>query len=642
MTALQRQSFSIAGREIGPGKPVFVIAEIGVNHNGDFDLAVELIDRAAACGADCAKFQMRDLEAVYRKRTLEGSDDDLSVEYTLDLLRRFELTPARHAQLKAHCEARGLVYMCSPWDENALARLEELEVAAYKTASADLTNLPLLERLGRTGKPLIVSTGMWRGDEIAAAVDFARRHVRDFALLHCHSTYPAAFQNIQLRYMERLRALHPFVGYSGHERGIGVTIGAVALGAQIVERHLTADRTMEGPDHAASLEPDDFATLVRAIREVEPALGDPSLLEGGEKVLSQGELINRETLAKSLVAARDLKKGQSIAREDVAVKSPGKGLPPLNLEKLVGRTLERDMAAEDFFYASDLGERVQAARAYEFRRPWGVPVRYHDFREFLTLCRPDLVEFHLSYKDMDLDPAPFLDRQEEIGFVVHAPELFAGSHLMDLASPDADYRATSIRETQRVIDITRALKPFFPKTGRPLIVANVGGFSMDAPMDAADKPAYYDRFLAALGELDMEGVELIPQTMAPFPWHFGGQRFQNLFIFAEEMAEVCERGGLRLCVDVSHSKLAANHFGFDFETFLRTLGPYTAHLHLGDAQGVDGEGLQVGAGEIDFARLGRVLNEAAPDASFIPEIWQGHKNGGEGFWEALDRLEGIL
>ena len=211
---------------------------------------------------------------------------------------------------------------------------------------------------------------------------------------------------------------------------------------------------------------------------------------------------------------------------------------------------------------------------------------------------------------------------------------------MDLASPDEDYRQFSLAETQRVIEITRSLKPYFPKTQRPMIVANVGGFSMDVPLPATEKLAYYERFAMSLEQLDLEGVELIPQTMAPFPWHFGGQRYQNLFVHLSEIQEWCTRLNLRMCYDVSHSSLTCNHFGLDFYEFSAGIAPLTAHLHLGDAKGVNGEGLQVGEGSLDFDRLGQLLTTGCPQASFIPEIWQGHKNGGEGFWVALERLEG--
>ncbi|WP_245320324.1 N-acetylneuraminate synthase family protein [Bradyrhizobium lablabi] len=629
---------TIADRLVGDDHPCFIIAEVGNNHNGDFDRAIALVDAAVAAGADCAKFQMRKLDEVYRASSLSGKDDDLAVEYTLDLLRRFELTTEQQRRVAAYCASKNIQYLCTPWDASSVATLETFGVQAYKVASADLTNLPLLAKLAATGKALIVSTGMSTSDEIRAAAKFLDDRSAPYVLLHCQSTYPAALHNIHLRFMETLREIHPLVGYSGHERGIAVSIGAVAMGAVLIERHITLDREMEGPDHAASLEPEEFKALVSGIREVEAARGKKL----AERALSQGELINRENLAKSLVAARDIPAGTVVAESDIAVKSPGQGLSPLKMPALIGRPLNRAMAKDDYFFQSDLDNGAATARRYRFDRPWGVPVRYHDTERFLEICQPDIIEFHLSYSDMERDPAAYLSGTYDLGFVVHAPELFAGSKLMDLATPDEVLRRYSLEQTQAVIDITRGLKKFFPKTKRPPIVANIGGFTMDEPLSPERKAECYRIFAASLKELDMDGVELIPQTMAPFPWHFGGQRHQNIFIFPEESAAFCAKHDLRMCVDISHTKLAANHFGFDFGEGLAQLGPHTAHLHFGDAKGLDGEGLQIGEGEIDFDAIGAVLRKHAPGASFIPEIWQGHKNMGEGFWTALERLEGRI
>lgn len=628
----------VGNRLLGDGEPCYVIAEIGNNHNGDFDRAIALVDAAVAAGADCAKFQMRKLDEVYRASSLSGKDDDLAVEYTLDLLRRFELPIDQQKKIADYCAARGIQYLCTPWDAKSVAVLESFGVQAYKVASADLTNLPLLARLAATGKTLIVSTGMSTTTEIKTAAKFLDERNAGYVLLHCQSTYPAALHNIHLRFMETLREIHPVVGYSGHERGIAVSTAAVALGAIVIERHITLDREMEGPDHAASLEPEEFKALVSGIREVEAARGEKL----AERAQSQGELINRENLAKSLVAARELPAGTVISESDIAVKSPGQGLSPLKMPALLGRKLSRTMATDDYFFQSDIDAGASKARRYRFDRPWGVPVRYHDTERFLEICEPDIVEFHLSYSDMERDPAAYLSGTYDLGFVVHAPELFAGSKLMDLASPDEALRRYSLEQTQAVIDITRGLKKFFPNTKRPPIVANIGGFTMDEPLPPGEKAERYRIFAQSLKELDMEGVELTPQTMAPFPWHFGGQRHQNIFIFPEESAAFCAKHDLRMCVDISHTKLAANHFGFDFAQGLAELGPHTAHLHFGDAKGLDGEGLQVGDGEIDFDEIGRVLRKHAPTASFIPEIWQGHKNMGEGFWIALERLEGHI
>lgn len=621
---------------IGAGR-TFVIAEIGNNHNGSPERAMQLIDLAVETGADCAKFQMRHLDEVYRQRTLQKAGEDLGTEYVVDLLRRFELPVADHRRLADYCARKGILYLCTPWDERSVDVLEHIGVPAYKVASADLTNLPLLEKLAVTAKPLILSTGMSSANEVRATVDFLQCRKVAFVLLHCNSTYPAPLHDIHLRWMERMREIHPLVGYSGHERGTAVTLGAVALGACVIERHFTLDRTMEGPDHAASLEHTEFKAMVNGIRQIEQALGD-----GQERRLSQGEMINRENLGKSIVAAEPLHSGIVLAAAHLKVRSPGQGLSPQFYGQLIGRTLRREMREEDFFYPSDLNDDHVQPRAYRFRRPWGIPVRYHDFRRLAKHVKPDLFEFHLSYSDMDLAPAEFLDGTYACDFVVHAPELFGGSHLMDLATPEEAYRQQSVRETQRVIDITRALKRHFPGTTRPQIVANIGGFTMDAPLPADVIQDYYERFARSLAELDMTGVELIPQTMAPFPWHFGGQRYQNIFVKIEEIVDWCRRLKLRMCFDVSHSRLTCNYLGTDFYEFSSKIAPYTAHLHLGDAKGLNGEGLQVGEGDIDFPRLGEVLANGCPAASFIPEIWQGHKNGGEGFWIALERLEGTL
>ncbi len=622
--------------EIGTGR-AFVIAEIGNNHNGSFERAIEMIDKARAAGADCTKFQMRHLNQVYRQRSLSKSGDDLGTEYVIDLLNRFELSVEEHRKLADYCASIGVLYLCTPWDTRSVDVLESFGVPAYKVASADLTNLPLLDRLAQTGKPLILSTGMSATDEVETTVAFLNRRQASFILLHCNSTYPAPLHDINLKWMTALRRIHPLVGYSGHERGINVSLAAIALDASVIERHFTLDRNMEGPDHAASLVPGEFARMVEGIREIEQALG-----EGKERRLSQGEMINRENLGKSLVASEPLVRGTVLRPEHIKVRSPGQGLSPQRYEQLLGRTLSHDMAEEDFFFPSDLQDKRIEPREYRFTRPWGVPVRYHDFREYAARIKPDLWEFHLSYSDMDLDPADYLDGPYKAGLVVHAPELFSGSRLMDLATPDDDYRTDSIRETQRVIDITRNLKRFFPNTPRPCIVANIGGFTMDAPLAPAEIKGYYERFAQSLKELDMEGVELIPQTMAPFPWHFGGQRYQNLFVRIEEIVEWCAKLNLRMCFDVSHSRLTCNHFDIDFYNFAEKIAPITAHLHLGDAQGLNGEGLQIGEGDLDFTRIGAVLQQGCPNATFIPEIWQGHKNGGEGFWVALERLEGRL
>ena len=616
----------------------FIIAEIGNNHNGNFDLAIKMIDQAIDIGVDCVKFQMRNLGEVYREKSLKKSGEDLGTEYIIDLLNKFELSVEQHHKLYKYCQDRNIIYMCTPWDLKSVDILESFGVLAYKVASADLTNMPLINKLSQTSKPIILSTGMSKLSEIEKTVDFLKERDCEFALLHCNSTYPAPFQDIQLNWMSTLKLKHNVIGYSGHERGISVSLAAKALGAKIIERHLTCDRNMEGPDHAASLEYNEFKELVRGIRELELALGT----KGKDRKLSQGEMINRENLGKSLVASKDLKIGDIINEDDIKVVSPGQGLSPQFKDQLVGSKIERDMIVEDFFFQSDITGKKEYKTNYSFQLKWGIPVRYHDFKKFNKISNPELFEFHLSYSDMVLNPSNYLKDTYDCGFVVHAPELFKESHLMDLATPDEEYRKYSMEQTQKVIDITRNLNKFFPNEKRPMIVANIGGFSMDKPIPKSETKQYYKQFFQSLSELDTEGVEIIPQTMAPFPWHFGGQRYQNIFVEIEEIVHYCKKFNIRMCFDISHSMLTCNHFGKDFYDFCEKIAPYTAYFHLGDASGVNGEGLQIGEGEIDFKKFAKIINDKCKNIGFIPEIWQGHKDMGKGFWIALEKLNGLI
>ena len=625
----------IGNFKINKGR-TFVIAEIGNNHNGSYKRAKDMVDLAIETGADCVKFQMRHMKDTYRNKSLEKKGDDLGTEYVLDLLEKYQLSIDEHKKIFEYCNERNIIYMCTPWDNKSVDILESFGLLAYKVASADLTNLPLLERLSKTKKPLILSTGMSTLSELEISLNFLNERNVEFALLHCNSTYPAPLHDINLKWIKSLYKYHDLIGYSGHERGTSVSLAAVGLGACIIERHFTLDRNMEGPDHAASLEFEQLQSLISGIRDIDEAMGS-----NDKRVLSQGEMINRENLGKSLVANGNLKKGTELKYEDIRVRSPGQGVSPQYFEKLIGIRLKRDMQDEDYFFKSDFNESLIKPREYSFKRPWGVPVRYHDFEEYHSRVKPDFFEFHLSYSDMEIDPKDYLVKCSNIDFVVHAPELFSNSHLMDLATDDESYREESIIQTQKVIDITRDLKKFFPSTNKPLIVANIGGFSMDEPFCEKTKIKLYETFRKSLNALDLKGVEIIPQTMAPFPWHFGGQRFQNIFVHPDEIVKWCNELDIRMCFDVSHSMLTCNHFGLNFYEFAEKVSPVTAYLHMGDAKGVNGEGLQIGEGEIDFLRLSKILEIQCPRAGFIPEIWQGHKNQGEGFWLALDKLEGI-
>jgi sialic acid synthase SpsE/sugar phosphate isomerase/epimerase len=624
--------FSIDGFEIG-GKKVFIIAEIGNNHNGSIRLARELVDRAIEAGADCVKFQLRNRDALYRQRACGETAEDLGVEYIQDLLDKVELTLDEHRLIRAYCVDRSVSYMCTPWDEPSVDVLSTMDVPAFKLASADLVNPYLIAKVASLGKPLILSTGMSYESEIVRAIEQLRSLDSPFAILHCNSAYPAPEADIQLPYIKRLRQLHSIVGYSGHERGLAISIAAVALGASIIERHITLDRSMEGPDHLASLEPIEFKQLVDGIRQVEQAMR----WEGPARHVSQGELLNRENLSKSVISARSINKGDVFTKDCFYVASPGQGLAPYKLDQLIGRTSARDLAPGSFLYETDLTGVIPTERCFKFPVKWGIPVRYHDFQYFEQLINPDLFEFHLSYRDLSVNPQAFLSSVDCTRLVVHAPELFENSELLDLTSADEAYRTRSIANIQRVVDVAESISEFFPKADSVLIVANVGGFSADEAFPIDHREILYGRFYESCDRIRFGKTELIPQNMAPFPWHFGGQRHQNIFMMPSELIEQSKASKVRLCLDLSHLQMTCTQFGLDFQTQLQELLPYTAHLHIADAKGVNGEGVVMGTGDVQWRETWEKIIQY-PNLSFIPEVWQGHKDHGAAFWSALDLL----
>ncbi len=627
--------FKIGEFIIGDNNPAFIIAEIGNNHNGSLELAKKLIGEAAKAGANCAKFQLRSMGNLYKNSGTSDASEDLGAQYTLDLLSRFQLNNEDMFAAFDYCKEIGIMPLCTPWDHESLKLLDEYGMQGFKLASADLTNHDLLEAMARTGKPIIASTGMSSEAEIIEAVSLLRRFNARFILLHCNSTYPAPFKDVNLNYLDRLKKIGSCpIGYSGHERGIAVAIAAVANGAKVIEKHFTLDRNMEGNDHRVSLLPTEFKDMVEGIREVEQALGsnDP-------RRISQGEMMNREVLAKSLVINCDLQTGQKINADMVEIRSPGKGLSPYRKADLIGKIARHDFKSGDFFYPSDIDAEQTKPRHYKFSRPFGIPVRYHDVATLGNKSNFDLLEFHLSYKDLEEDLEKFFSTPLDMDFVVHSPELFAGDHIIDLCSPDEAYRKHSILELQRVIDVTHRLKPFFKRAKKPMIVLNAGGFSMDGFIAENERDKLHDLIAESLSQVNLEEVEIIPQSMPPFPWHFGGQRYHNLFMLPDDIERFCTKYNYRICLDISHSQLTCNHFGLSFCDFLEQIGKFTSHCHIVDAEGIDAEGLQIGDGMVDFGMVAEVMARRAPNASFIPEIWQGHKNNGEGFWQALEKLE---
>lgn len=325
---------------------VYVIAEAGVNHNGSPELAMRLAAAAKAAGADAVKFQTFRAEklasataaqAAYQKENMGDTGSQLA------MLKRLELSREDFRQLKAYCDSIGITFLSTAFDDESLDFLEELNLPVLKIPSGEVTNLPLLERLAATGKPLLLSTGMCDMDEVAAAVTLLKeKGAGDICLLHCTTAYPAPVDGVNLRAMVAMaEAFGLPVGYSDHTEGIQVPVAAVALGARVIEKHFTLDKTMEGPDHKASLTPDELTAMVAAVRSVEQALGD------GVKAPTPAELQNRAVARKSIVAACPIRRGEVFTEQNLTTKRPGDGLSPMCWHQVLGTTACRDYDTDD-------------------------------------------------------------------------------------------------------------------------------------------------------------------------------------------------------------------------------------------------------------------------------------------------------
>jgi N,N'-diacetyllegionaminate synthase len=335
-------SVNIAGHAIGFGHPCFIIAEAGVNHNGDLALTRRLIDVAVEAGANAVKFQTYKTELVMSRLAPKASyqlETTDASESQFEMAKALELPADAFALLMAYCEERDILFLSSPFDDESVDLLAGIGVAAFKIPSGEITNLPLLAHVARQGKPMIVSTGMSDLGEVETAVETIREcNNSEIILLHCLSNYPADPASANLRAMLTMSgAFDTPVGYSDHTPGLEVALAAVAMGASVIEKHFTLDRNMPGPDHLASLEPEELAGLVRGIRTVESALGD------GRKQPAFAERNTADVARKSLVAACFIPTGTVLTEDLIAIKRPGTGLPPVMRADLIGRSVRTDV-----------------------------------------------------------------------------------------------------------------------------------------------------------------------------------------------------------------------------------------------------------------------------------------------------------
>jgi len=336
----------------------FIIAEAGVNHNGEFLIAKKLIDAAVNSGADAVKFQTFRADRLVTATASKAEYQIVNTgtnESQFEMLEKLELSPEMHRDLFSYCQKKNIVFMSTPFDEASVDLLDSLGMQIFKVSSGEITNKPLLQHIASKNKQIILSTGMSFLEEVEKAIGWINETWNrlnfspELILLHCVSNYPANVEDSNLAAMKTMEsAFGHTVGYSDHSCGIEISIAAVALGAKVIEKHFTLDRNMQGPDHKASLEPNELKDMVGAIRNIEKALGD------GIKKPAKSEISTKNIARRSLVAARDMKAGETVLSDDILIKRPGTGIPAEFENIIVGMLLESDISVDSVIRWEDL------------------------------------------------------------------------------------------------------------------------------------------------------------------------------------------------------------------------------------------------------------------------------------------------
>ena len=327
-------------------KHVIIIAEAGVNHNGSFELAKKMVDAAKEAGVDYVKFQTfnpKKLVSKYAEKAEYQKETTGSDETQLQMLEKLTLTEDNFLSLRDYCKEVGVGFISTPFDLDNIAFLETFDMDFWKVPSGEVTNLPYLEAIARTKRKVVMSTGMCDMNEIQDAIEVLEKNgTTEITLLHCNTQYPTPYEHVNLSAMNSIKdAMHKEVGYSDHTQGIEVPIAAVAMGATVIEKHFTLDKNMEGPDHKASLDPTELKQMVRAIRNIEKAIGN------GLKEPSSSELANKAVARKSIVASRDIEQGEVLSEENLTTKRPGTGISPMKWYEVIGKVASRDFSEDE-------------------------------------------------------------------------------------------------------------------------------------------------------------------------------------------------------------------------------------------------------------------------------------------------------
>lgn len=631
------------------------ISEIGVNHNGKLEIAKKLIVQSQLAGATYVKFQLRDLNELYNPDFIKNSSNSESAnQFIFTQLKKSFISKKNYHKLFKFSKKIGLKVMVTPFDEKSLKICKDSNIDAIKVGSPDFENFFLIEKIIELNKPMYLSTGMTTHNDIKKIISFIKKKNKkklNITYMHCVSSYPPREDEINLKYLKSLKKLAGYnrIGYSGHERGINPSILSIYFGSTVVERHITLDKKMIGPDHNSSITFQELKDLIKICKYAYKIIQNNKTplkkflnkfnlnknaisIGKNKKIISNNALFNKKILGKSFIYKSNLKKGSKIKISNVRLVSPGKLLGPLDLKKFLNKKIIKNVK-KNYYVKMDDFSSVKKIN-YKINRNWGLVGRLGDFEQFIHE-KASLIEIHLTWRELINPKLPKKEFKQEL--VIHAPEYF-NDKLIDFTSNNKKILNNSYEMMENITRLIDKIKNnfYFDEIKGPKLVLHPGGHSESAK-DNLSKIDKYRNLMKNINKLKSKNYNLLLENMPPFPWYFGGAYHQHIFTDTNEIISFCKESNTNICYDTSHAKLASNFFKKNFKDFSKKILKYTDYLHISDAKGTDGEGLQIGDGEINFKEFFELAKNN--NASFIPEIWNGHLGNGKGFKKALEKLE---
>lgn len=603
-----------------------IIAELGINHRGSANIAEELIDIAGKSGAWGAKFQYRTKDGFYQAIS-EIGDEILSQE-----IDESYIPPDEILRLARLIQEKGMAAGISFFKFSDAADFgDQLSVFDFfKVPSAELMNEELVSAMVGLGKPLILSTGGHSEDDIFKAVE-ATKYVPGIAYLHCISNYPVLLGNQQMKFIETLKASAPeaAVGYSSHDQDWEVCLIAAANGATVFERHLTLDKNGKGIDDSSSSDPEEFVRLCRMLNAYDTVQGN------GRREINQGERINMQNLGSSLYASRAIEAGEVISSANVVVKAPRKGLTWADLQKrgltAVKRPVGEGVAVSDLHFTDPKPPLENELIKFCDEKQLSIPIRLHDAAVLQSRFPIKNNELHLSYEEVATFGASMRDAMAGLDltrhYSIHIPDYIDSKTLIDPLAQDDDTRQRSLKVVETCVDLALELEG---QTGANVPI--VGSFSRLVP---EGKRATYDRLQQVLEKEGRDrGAPVYPQWLPRIAWYFGGSDVLDMFCGEDDIDMIVD-AGMEVCLDLSHLILSANYSKADWRLWCDRLMPLARHIHIADATGIDGEGVEFGEGD-----LGDPSVYVNGPGRKVLEVWQGHLSEGDGFDKAIRQLGG--